>query len=86
MARIDGAACDKATSFLALCDSYNIPLVFLVDQPGFLIGLEAERNKVAGKIINWMNALALVTVPKVDRDDAQELRAGLRQHGGRVHR
>ncbi len=62
---IDGAACDKATSFLTLCDSYNIPLVFLVDQPGFLIGLEAERNKVAGKIINWMNALALVTVPKV---------------------
>ncbi len=39
--------------------------MFLVDQPGFLIGLEAERNKVAGKIINWMNALALVTVPKV---------------------
>lgn len=62
---IDAAACDKATSFLVLCDSYNIPLVFLVDQPGFLIGLEAERSKVAGKVINWMNALSLVTVPKV---------------------
>lgn len=62
---IDAAACDKATSFLVLCDSYNIPIVFLVDQPGFLIGLEAERNKVAGKVINWMNALSLVTVPKV---------------------
>ena len=62
---IDAAACDKATSFLVLCDSYNIPIVFLVDQPGFLIGLEAERNKVAGKVINWMNALSLVTVPKI---------------------
>lgn len=62
---IDAAACDKATSFLVLCDSYNIPIVFLVDQPGFLIGLEAERQKVAGKVINWMNALSLVTVPKV---------------------
>ena len=62
---IDAAACDKATSFLVLCDSYNIPVIFLVDQPGFLIGLEAEREKVAGKVINWMNALSQVTVPKI---------------------
>lgn len=62
---IDADACDKATSFLVLCDSYNIPILFLVDQPGFLIGLEAERNKIAGKVINWMNALSLVTVPKI---------------------
>jgi acetyl-CoA carboxylase carboxyltransferase component len=62
---IDVDACDKATSFLVLCDSYNIPVVFLVDQPGFLIGTEAERRKVIGKVINWMNALSLVTVPKV---------------------
>lgn len=62
---IDTAACDKATSFLVLCDSYNIPVVHLVDQPGFLIGPEAERNKVIGKVINWMNALSQVTVPKV---------------------
>ena len=50
---------------LILCDSYNIPLLFLVDQPGFLIGLEAERRKIAGKVINWMYALSLVTVPKL---------------------
>jgi acetyl-CoA carboxylase carboxyltransferase component len=62
---IDVDACDKATSFLVLCDSYNIPVVFLVDQPGFLIGTEAERRKVVGKVINWMNALSLVTVPKI---------------------
>ena len=62
---IDAHACDKVTSFLVLCDSYNIPIVFLVDQPGFLIGVEAERQKIAGKVINWMNALSLCTVPKV---------------------
>lgn len=62
---LDSAACDKATALLVLCDSYNIPVVMLADQPGFLIGLEAERSKVAGKIINWMNALSLVTVPKI---------------------
>lgn len=62
---VDVAAAEKATSFIVLCDSYNIPIVFLVDQPGFLIGLEAERNKIVGKVINWMNALSLATVPKV---------------------
>lgn len=62
---IDSDACDKAVDFLVLCDSYNIPLVFLVDQPGFLVGLEAERRRIAGKVINWMNALSLVTVPRI---------------------
>ncbi len=37
---IDVDACRKATSFLVLCDSFNIQLVMLVDQPGFLIGME----------------------------------------------
>lgn len=62
---IDAEACDKAISFLVQCDSYNVPLVFLVDQPGFLIGIDAERKKMPGKVMNWLNALALVTVPKL---------------------
>lgn len=62
---IDVDACNKATSFLVLCDSFNIPIVFLVDQPGFLIGLEGELKGAPGRIINWMNALSLVTVPKI---------------------
>ena len=36
-----------------------------VDTPGFAIGIEAERKRAPGKIMNFMNALALVTVPKV---------------------
>jgi acetyl-CoA carboxylase carboxyltransferase component len=62
---IDVDACRKATSFLVFCDSFNIPIVILVDQPGFLIGQEGEKNGAPGKIINWLNALSLVTVPKV---------------------
>ena len=62
---MDAMACDKIISFMVLCDSYNIPLIFLVDNPGFVIGLEAERQKAPGKIINFMNALQLVTVPKL---------------------
>jgi acetyl-CoA carboxylase carboxyltransferase component len=61
---IDVDACAKVTSFLVLCDSYNIPLVFLADQPGFLIGPEGEKRGAPGRIMNWINALSLVTVPK----------------------
>jgi acetyl-CoA carboxylase carboxyltransferase component len=62
---MDAQACDKIVSFMVLCDSFNIPLVFLVDNPGFVIGIDAERQRAPGKIINFMNALQLVTVPKL---------------------
>lgn len=61
---IDVDACDKATSFLVLCDSFNIPIILLVDQPGFLVGLQGEARRAVGKVMNWMNALSLVTVPR----------------------
>jgi len=62
---IDPDSCRKVTSFLVLCDSFNIPLVFMADQPGFLIGVEGERAGAIGRVMNWMNALSLVSVPKV---------------------
>lgn len=62
---LDVDACDKITSFLVLCDSFNIPIVMLVDTPGFTIGPEAERRRAPGKIMNFMNALSLCTVPKL---------------------
>ena len=62
---IDVDAMRKATSFLVHCDSFNIPLIFLVDQPGFLIGIAGEREAAPGKIMNWLNGLSLVTVPKI---------------------
>lgn len=62
---LDAAACNKITSFIVLCDSFNIPLVLLVDTPGFIIGTEAERQGAPGRIINFMNALSLCTVPKL---------------------
>jgi acetyl-CoA carboxylase carboxyltransferase component len=62
---VDAASCDKAISLIVLCDSYNIPIVHLVDQPGFLVGRDAERQGIIGKVINWMNALSLCTVPKL---------------------
>ena len=61
---IDIDSMRKATHFIVHCDSFNIPLVFLVDQPGFLIGFESEKRSAPGRIINWLNALSLCTVPK----------------------
>lgn len=58
-------SCEKAASFIVLCDSFNIPLIFLHDTPGFFVGLEAEKRKMPGRIMVWMEALALSTVPKI---------------------
>ncbi|HTY24317.1 MAG TPA: carboxyl transferase domain-containing protein [Desulfomonilaceae bacterium] len=57
--------CDKCCSFICLCDSFNIPLIFLHDTPGFLVGRAAELKRMPGKIINFIEAAALSTVPKV---------------------
>ncbi len=57
--------CDKCCGFICLCDSYNIPLIFLHDTPGFLVGRAAELKRMPGKIINFIEAVALATVPKV---------------------
>lgn len=62
---IDVDAMRKAVSFLVLCDSYNVPVVFMVDQPGFLIGIDGEKRWAPGRIMNWMNAISLVSTPKI---------------------
>ena len=62
---MDTDGIDKVISFLCLCDSFNIPLVFLHDIPGFLVGKAAERKRVAARVMNYMNALGLLTVPRI---------------------
>ena len=42
---LDADGCDKICSFMVLCDSFNIPVIFLVDNPGFVIGIDAERQR-----------------------------------------
>jgi acetyl-CoA carboxylase carboxyltransferase component len=62
---MDVQSCEKITRFLVMCDSFNIPIVMLVDTPGFIIGIEGERLKAPGKIMNFMTALQLCSVPKL---------------------
>ena len=62
---MDTDGIDKVISFLCLCDSFNIPLVFLHDIPGFIVGKAAERKRVAARVMNFMNAIGLLTVPRI---------------------
>ncbi|RKQ35766.1 acyl-CoA carboxylase subunit beta [Oceanobacillus halophilus] len=57
--------CDKATEFICLCDSWNIPMIFLHDIPGFHIASAAEKKKMPTKIMVWNQAIAKATVPKI---------------------
>jgi acetyl-CoA carboxylase carboxyltransferase component len=57
--------CDKATDMIVMCDSFNIPLVFLVDTPGYVSGEEATRKRFPTKSMHWLQALSMTTVPKL---------------------
>jgi methylmalonyl-CoA decarboxylase subunit alpha len=58
-------ACDKATRLLILCDTYDIPIVFLQDTPGFLIGKSAEHSKVLSKAVMFFQALMKARCPRL---------------------
>jgi acetyl-CoA carboxylase carboxyltransferase component len=62
---IDWDASFKARRFVALCDAFHIPLVFLQDQPGFLIGKEAEANRAMLWGATLIAAVQRSTVPKL---------------------
>jgi propionyl-CoA carboxylase beta chain len=62
---LDIDASRKAARFIRFCDAFNIPLVTLVDVPGFLPGVEQERNGIIKHGAKLLYAYAEATVPKV---------------------
>ncbi|MEX2031606.1 MAG: carboxyl transferase domain-containing protein, partial [Dehalococcoidia bacterium] len=56
---------DKAARFIWLCDAFNVPLVFLADVPGFMIGTQVEREGIIRHGAKMITAVAEATVPKV---------------------
>ena len=62
---IDINASDKAGRFVSICDSFNIPLVTLVDVPGFLPGLSQEYGGIIRHGAKLLHAYCEATVPKV---------------------
>ena len=55
---------DKAARFIWLCDAFNVPLVFLADVPGFMIGSQVERAGIIRHGAKMITAVAEATVPK----------------------
>jgi acetyl-CoA carboxylase carboxyltransferase component len=56
---------DKAARFIWWCDAFNVPLVFLADVPGFMIGTEVERQGIIRHGAKMVTAVSEATVPKV---------------------
>ncbi|HZZ52391.1 MAG TPA: acyl-CoA carboxylase subunit beta [Pseudonocardia sp.] len=55
---------DKAARFISLCDAFNIPLLFLHDVPGFMVGVEVERQGIIRHGAKMLAAMASAEVPK----------------------
>ena len=62
---IDSDGADKAARFLQLCDAHDLPIVFLCDTPGFMVGPEAERRAQVRHFARMFVVGASVTVPFV---------------------
>lgn len=56
---------DKGAEFVWLCDAYNIPLLYLVDTPGFMVGTAAEQNAILRRGRKFIFATSSATVPRV---------------------
>ena len=56
---------DKAARFIWLCDAFNLPLIFLADVPGFMIGSAVERQGIIRHGAKMVTAVSEATVPKV---------------------
>ncbi len=56
---------DKATRFVQLCDAFNVPLLFLADVPGFMVGSAVEKQGIIRHGAKMISAIAEATVPKI---------------------
>jgi acetyl-CoA/propionyl-CoA carboxylase carboxyl transferase subunit len=62
---LNAAAGDKAARFVRTCDSYGIPLVVLVDVPGYLPGRDEERGGVVRRGAKLLHAFAAARIPRI---------------------
>ncbi|HET7754341.1 MAG TPA: acyl-CoA carboxylase subunit beta [Anaeromyxobacteraceae bacterium] len=56
---------DKATRFVWFCDAFNIPLLYLADVPGFMIGTKVERAGIIRSGAKMISAISEATVPRI---------------------
>jgi acetyl-CoA carboxylase carboxyltransferase component len=62
---LDNDSADKAARFVNLCNAYGVPLVFLMDVPGFMVGTKVEQAGIIRHGAKMLHAVANATVPKI---------------------
>jgi acetyl-CoA carboxylase carboxyltransferase component len=62
---LDNDSADKAARFVNLCNAFGIPLVFLMDVPGFMVGSKVEQGGIIRHGAKMLYAVANATVPKI---------------------
>jgi acetyl-CoA carboxylase carboxyltransferase component len=62
---LENDSADKAARFINLCDAFNIPLLFLQDVPGFMVGSKVEQEGIIRHGAKMLYAVSRATVPKI---------------------
>jgi acetyl-CoA carboxylase carboxyltransferase component len=62
---LENDSSDKAARFINLCDAFNVPLVFLQDVPGFMVGSKVEHAGIIRHGAKMLYAVSRATVPKI---------------------
>jgi acetyl-CoA carboxylase carboxyltransferase component len=73
---------DKAARFIWLCDAFSVPIIYLADVPGFMIGSEVERGGIIRHGAKMVSAVASATVPQFCIVVRKAYGAGLYAMGG----
>ncbi len=73
---------DKSARFIQLCDAFNIPIIYLADVPGFMIGTKVERAGIIRAGAKMISAVSEATVPKISVIVRKAYGAGLYAMGG----
>ena len=62
---VDATSAEKAGQFISICNEHNLPIVSLADTPGFMVGVDSEKEGAVRKMGSLFNAGANISVPLV---------------------
>ena len=82
---LDNDSADKAARFVNLCNAFGIPLVFLQDVPGFMVGTKVEAEGIIRHGAKMLYAVANATVPKITVITRKAYGAGYYVMNGRAY-
>src|SRR4051795_4847859 len=82
---LDNDSADKAARFVNLCNAFAIPLVFLMDVPGFMVGTKVEEAGIIRHGAKMLHAVANATVPKITVVTRKAYGAGYYVMNGRAY-